>query len=56
MTNQDTRLRHFGIFSNFNTVSKFINKLRKCLYILISIEKGNEEVKLTSNVHNRPPY
>ena len=21
-----------------------------------TIEKGNEEVKLTSDVHNRPPY
>ena len=24
--------------------------------MIISIEKGNEEVKLTSDVYNRPPY
>ena len=22
----------------------------------VNIEKGNEEIKLTSDVHNRPPY
>ena len=25
-------------------------------YNEIIIEKGNEEIKLTSDVHNRPPY